>query len=378
MEGLTASRQLATRSATHFVVATEAHEAGIRRLLREVPLPGPVDITFEREPNYFAGSSIAGGLDETIVAIREQAVVCVGRCVRRRCALNGRPAQIGYLAELRLDPSATGEFRIVRDGYRFFGELQRQREQNDDFCFTSIGAGNIRARRFLERGVDGLPRYNLLGELVTMMVAVPRSPRRVTLGATPVRRTEMHDVARFLNQAALRHHLAALWNADMLLSLAGNGLPLERIQLVKTGEEIVACGGLWDQRGFRQTVIKRHSPVVGALRPFVNLASRFRGNAGLPAIGSVLKHAFLSPLAFRPDASHMLPDFIASFFPMAASLGIDFITLALPAADDRIAHLRRRFHPRTWNSLLFEVRWPDQRTQELAPATPIMPDVSLL
>src|SRR5712671_763597 len=108
-------------------------------------------------------------------------------------------------------------------------------------------------------------------------------------------------------------------------------------------------------------------------RPLVNLLAGIR----LPRAGSVLAHAFLSPLAFVEGCEALLQDFVAAFFPLAAQTGVEFLTLALPASDTRLPALCRRFSTRTWRSRLYRVSWPDDLSIELD-ATAFLPDVALL
>ncbi len=373
MAGTAAARELTTR----FAVATRADDAAIRRLLRENPMHGAVSVGFEREPDYFRGADIAGGEDQTIVAHSDSRLVCMGRCTRRECWVDGAARRVGYLAELRLDAAARGRFGILREGYEFFHTLQR--DDPADLYFTSIAADNDRARRLLENGARGLPAYGFLAELDTLLLAVPRRPRAVKLRlecATPAR---VPDLLRVLNERGRRHQFAAVWRAVTFRSLERHGLPLERFLVGLDGGEIVACGALWDQRGFRQTVIHGYSRALAVARPFVNLASGILGTPRLPRPGSVLAHAFLSPLACADGADAVLPDFIEAVFPLAAQMGVEFLTMALPATDSRLPALRRRFSTRTWRSRLYRVDWPDRDPVEFgAEGAAFLPDVALL
>ena len=357
-----------------FALATRADDAAIRRLLRENPMRGAVRVGFEREPDYFRGADLAGGEDQTIVAHDGARLVCMGRCTRRECWVDGAARRVGYLAELRLDAAARGRFGILRDGYAFFHALQR--DSPAELYFTSIAADNDRARRLLENGTRGLPAYAFLAELDTLLVAVPRRPRAGRMSVEAATPERVPDLLRVLNGHGRRHQLAAVWTAENLRSLAQHGLPLERFLLAMDGGQVVACGALWDQRGFRQTVIRGYSRALAVARPFVNLASRILGTPRLPRAGSVLAHAFLSPLAFAEGAAALLPDFIAEFFPLAAGLGIEFLTLALPTDDPRLPALRRRFSTRTWRSRLYRVAWPEQASHDLSGT--FLPEVALL
>jgi hypothetical protein len=377
MAGTIAERELNRAAGVRFAVATEADEAAIRRLLRDNPMPGAIRLSFEREPEYFRGAGLAGGDDRTIVAYSGGRLVCMGRCTFRECWMDGRATRVGYLAELRLDSSVSGRFDILRGGYRFFESLQR--EESADFYFTSIAADNERARRLLERGTRGLPVYSFLAELITMIIAVPSRTRTAnvcTMVATPER---VPEIVRMLNASAQRHQLSTVWTAEKLCELQRHGLPLDRFRIALDGDEVVGCGAVWDQRGFRQTVIRSYSPALAAGRPLLNLASRFLGTPRLPRPGSTLANGFLTPFAFAAARGIMFPDFVESFFPLASTLGVEFLTLALPSGDVRLETLRRRFSTREWRSRLYRVTWPGQasRESEMRPL-PWLPDLALL
>ena len=173
--------------------------------------------------------------------------------------------------------------------------------------------------------------------------------------------------------------MRAVWTADTVASLAGHGLPLDRFLLVFDGGELAACGAIWDQREFRQTVIRGYSRPLGLARPMANIAQRLLGRPGLPPVGSVLAHAFLSPLAFHAGAEGMLADFVEACFPPAVRMGLEYLTLALPATDPRLAVLQRRFSTRVWRSRLYRVDWSDDPRAILDPGGPaFLPDVALL
>jgi hypothetical protein len=360
--------------ATRFAMAEDADEAGIRRLLRENSMPGAVSVTFEREPDYFHGTGLAGGVDQTIVAYEENRLSCMGRCTRRHCWVDGRARRVGYLSELRLDARARRRFIMVRDGYRFF------RQQSwDDLLFTSIASDNARARRLLESGVRGLPAYEFLGELMTLLIAVPRHARASGLRVEPATAADLPGVVRLLNGQGQRYQFATVWTEVHLRGLAAHGLTIERMQLAKVDGQLVACGALWDQRGFRQTVIRGYAGPLRVALPLVNLTHQLLRRPRLPAPGTVLAQAFLSPLAFEAGAEELLSAFVEAFFPLAASATVEWLTLALPARDVRVQQLRRRFHVRTWPSRLYRVVWPESAAPEdLARSTPLLPDVALL
>jgi hypothetical protein len=383
MAGTTLDRQLTAspvEAGLRFVLAMPEHDEAIRRLLRENPMRGTISLSFEREPNFFQSTGITSERDDTILAFSGGRLVCMGRCIVRPCWLDGAVRRVGYLGELRLDASVQGRFDILRRGYAFFRELHRANPA--DVYFTSIATDNHRAQRLLERGVTGLPAYRYLTDFVTLVVSVPRHARYFSStrfryeNATPSRAGE---IAAFLNLHASRHQLASEWTEGRLANLARHGLSLDRIQLAFADKRLIACTGLWDQREFRQTVIRGYTPVLRFMRPILNMAARVFGTIESPPVGSVVAHAFVSPLAIAPEGEKMLPEFITSMFQPAAKLGIRLLTLGFDAADPRLAIVQRYFGGRVYRTRLYQVRWPEDCSEDCAAAGHLfMPEVALL
>ncbi|CAN5618195.1 hypothetical protein BH09VER1_BH09VER1_22540 [soil metagenome] len=340
-------------------------------------MAGAISLSLEREPEYFRGANIAGADDRTILVFEGDRLACMGRSSVRACWINGQAKRVGYLAELRLDGSARGRFDLIRRGYRYFRELDQ--EEPAAVYFTSIAADNERARRLLESGSRGLPNYDFLDEFATILIAVPRRSVRTKLileKGSPARVTQMVTV---LNNQAGQHQLGASWTEKSLRSLARHGLPLERFLLVLEGSRVVACGALWDQRAFRQTVIRDYAQPLRAARALINLSASCLGTLRLPAPGSALSHAYASPLAFEAGYESLLPDLIESFFPIASKLGLEYLTIGLPAIDERLPYLRRRFSTRCYGSRLYCVSWPGSATERFTSGVGMFfPDVAFL
>ena len=369
----TARAAIIGRGGVRFALATRADDAAIRRLLRDNPMRGAISLSFEREPDYFRGANLAGAEDRTIVAFENERLLCMGRCSTRHCWVNGRVQRVGYLAELRLDADAQGRFDILRGGYEFFRALHRAAPA--DCYFTSIAADNDRARRLFERGVRGLPRYEFLTQFSTLLIptGAKRPPALRLESATTT------ELAAFLDAHASTRNLAAAWSAHTITHLvdSASGLAAEHFGVVRERGQIVACAALWDQRTWRQTVVRGYSRPLALGRPWLNFAARLTGAPRLPAPGSVLAHALLSSQAIAPGHESLLPDFIATWSGVAAARGIEFLTLGFPSSEPQLPELRRRFSARHYASRIYAVRWPGDDGTPLD-RRPVSPDIAFL
>jgi len=332
-----------------FSVAAEEDDAEIRRLLRENPMPGQISLSLEREPNFFADATAPSEINQTIVARDSGRLVCVGSCALRPRYLNGKPRMVGYLGGLRLDARSAGRFSILRRGYNFFRQLQQQAPA--DFYFTSIAADNERARTFLERGLPGMPRYEFMCEFVTLMIstrACRQMAPNVALPGSP------NELLAMLNERNSTYQFAPHWSAEDLVALSSSS-HLE-LCVLRSGREIEACGALWDQRPFKQVVVRGYSAMLAKVRPVLNNFSRLTRQPRLPAIGETLSIAFASHLACKTDASllHLIQQLAIS----ACRRGIELLTLGFVSNDPRLELIQQNLRCHEYRSRLYVVHWP--------------------
>ncbi|MEO7297193.1 MAG: hypothetical protein ABI042_01305 [Verrucomicrobiota bacterium] len=369
-----------SRSPVRFELATQRDDAEIRRLLRENPMPGKISISLEREPDYFTDANLPGETKQTIIARENGRVVCVGNCAIRQRFVNGESRRVGYLGGLRLDARQAGRFDILRRGYEFFRELQS--ENPAEFYFTSIAAENIRAQKFFERSLPGMPCYEFIDEFVTILLSARSSRRESAHFKNSERGTRNAEFDQSLLKSAAtnnRYQFGPDWTSEGLTSLQSLGLRREDFCIVSEGVRIVSCASLWDQRQFKQTVIRNYAPWLAMARPTLNLFARITRRPRLPAVGETLANAFVSHLAVVSEESNSLITLIAKLRGMASERKIKFLTLGFAASDPRVATVQKQFRGREYRSRIYVVRWPEfgGAAAELD-ARPLAPEVALL
>lgn len=378
MAGNILDRQL-TAPATgeiRFALADYEDDAVIRRLLRENPMRGEITLSFEREPNYFHGFKIEGVETQTILAYESDQLLCMGRCSIQRRFVNGQIQRVGYLADLRLDTQAQGRFDILRRGYQFFRELHQS--EPPEFYFTSIAADNDRSIRLLERGLPGMPAYEFLCDFVTLLIPVPRNARKLRQ-INCVRGSSEHlpELVSCLNSHAKQNQLAAFWTEDDLLSLKNIGLALSDFQLLPVENKVMACAALWDQRRFKQIVVREYSRKVSLARPWINQVATLFGTPRLPPVNSTLAFGLLSPLVVPADKPELALALIKSILPIAAERGLEFCAIAFAADDLRFKILRNHFRCREYNTRLYQVHWKGTNNPTLD-GRPFLPELAFL
>jgi len=257
------------------------------------------------------------------------------------------------LGGLRLDSKLAGRFDIVRRGYEFFKEIESA--DPADFYFTSIAADNERARKFLERGLRAMPLYEFLGEFVTVVLrtklsGISRLPLQSSLRVS-------EEYVTSVNEHNRACQLSPSWSVEELKRRETLGL--EGPLTLTTEGRILASAALWDQRDYKQTVIRGYSPPLAFVRPAVNVAAWILGQPGLPALNTILPNAFITQLVAAPGNSQHLTQLIELLRRTAGHRGIEFLTLGFADDDPRLAVVRSNFRRREYLTRLYLVRWPE-------------------
>lgn len=346
-----------------FRLATRDDEPAIQRLLRDHPMPGWVSLTMERSPSYFDAAAVLGEEHCVIVAVDEAGeIVCTGEVTYRERFINGMPMRVGYLGALRLSHRAQSAGRVLRGGYSFFRTLLDGLPP----CvhFTSIAADNHRARRFLEAGLSGMPIYQPIDAYVTYCLN--------TRGARPIDATPSIDpteLQRLLYDHGTRRQLAVVNAAS------SHGPTPEDFVGIHVHGRLVAAAALWDQRAFRQSVVRGYARPISIARPLLNLLP---GTMRLPAVGEVLPMAFASHLAVAPDApATATQQLIAALLRRARERRIEMVCFGFADGDPLGAMMQGR-RCLTYRSQLYLVEWPGRPSGVTLDNRPAGPDVALL
>jgi hypothetical protein len=351
-----------------FDLAAPEDEAEVRRLLGENPLPGEVTVALEREGAGAAAGDLEGDFHQLLVARQAGSGRLVGMASRAvaEVFLNGRPRRVGYLGQLRLAAPWRRRRRFLQSAFGFLRRLHE--DGRAPFYFASLMADNRAAHRLLTAGLPGLPVFCELAELVTLVVPVPvavpaavrwrRRPPPVPLETGS--RQRLDETAACLERHARRHQLARRWTAaDLLSPRRTPGLSPEDFVLATDGTRVIGCAALWDQRSFKQTRVVAYAPALARLRPWLNLAAPWLGTPRLPAVGEVLRQAFVSHLAVDGDQPEVALALVEALCRRAARRRLDYLVLGLPAASPLLPVLRRRLRPREIHSVLHAVHWAE-------------------
>ena len=334
--------------------AQPSDEAEVRALLRE-PMPGAVRVALQREPDLSHGDRVEGERHRRFVARDPASGALIGAASRsvRRLWVNGEPRRVGYLSQLRR-AGRRGGVRLLRDGYRACEAMRAEDEL--PFDLTTIIADNHAARRLLERGLPGVPCYTPLCELVTLMIPVRgRLGRAVDLQAGCERRVP--EIVECLNRFGARHQFAPVWRTcDLTGPGRLRGLSPKRFHVAVRGDRVVGCVARWDQRGFKQAVVRGYGKPLHWGRWLVNVGLALRGHPALPRAGTTLRITYLSHVAVDEDDPTVMCELLEAARRAATrTRDSDYLVTAFAAGHPLLPMLQERYRPREYRSVLYLV-----------------------
>lgn len=339
-------------------LATPADDADLRRLLQATPMPGAVHLRYEREPNFFAGCSVMGPFWQVITA-RTADGALVGfatRAVRRRY-VNGEACDVGYLGQLRVDP----RFRGNRISARAFGMLRElHADGRAPYYLATIVADNTPALRLLvERPEPDAPCFSPGDGLVTMAfpaaLGAPTPPRGIELHWNAAER--LAEVAAFLARYAPQRQFAPVYAAtDLQGSPLTRGLHPGDLCLAVRNDAIVGVLGLWDQAGYKQTIVHAYAGWLKRVRPLYNLAAHTRGRRPLPPPGQPLHTLYACPLCIADDDPAVFNTLLRAALHATACRGGAYLALGLVERDPLLPIARRHAHL-AYHSRIYLVSW---------------------
>lgn len=357
--------------------ATRVDDQALQEILRKIPTQGWIQLTLERAPSYFAGAELMGR-STTVIArdtSRLDAVIGMYHCTQLPVMVNGQPTTCGYLGGLRINPDHRHRIRILKHGFGSVRTLATAHEL--PVWFTSIATDNHKARRLLEAGIEGLPRYVPLDVLETLAISTRRGkPDRRFRQATS---EDIPSITAFYNRQASRYQFAPHLASDWLTGLRPDlGLDITDFCLLVESDSVRACVAVWDQRAFKQTVVRGYRFPLSIVRPLYNLAAYIRRKPLLPRKDNRIDSVFLAFLAIEPSARASAGDLLRAALYQAnrekkATVGL----LGLSARNALLPQLRDALRPESYRTCITRVFWTDEEAFNLNPS-PVQPEIALL
>jgi hypothetical protein len=299
----------------HYTLATQDDDDALRSLLRENDMPAWVNISLEREPSFFAGKNPVTQ-EFAVIARSNNALVGMYTYAIQQVYCNEHASSLGYLGGLRVHKSYRNQLRVLKGGFASIDYLMPP--SKNTFYFTSVGSENVKARRLLEAGVSGLPKYLLAGEIVTFALSITQG-KASTNGWRVLTEEDIPAVLAFHAQQAIQYQFSPVLNEHIIRYIGLNNF------WIHYDNGIEACAAIWDQSAYKQIVARQYRFPIDVLRPLYNIYARFTKRPCLPAVGTQISCCYFAYAAFSNNVLHkgleLIKDLLRYCYTESAIIG---------------------------------------------------------
>ena len=290
-------------------------------LLEDDPSEGRISLIYTRRPDPWA-SYMREGYDVMLAVYRNRETARIdgmAACSVNVLYLKGKPAKIAYLFGFRLRKEAISRIVLLPRGYQTF--LDNMEGNGVQCAFTTILEENLAARRMLEKRRSSMPVYEYVGDF-EIFTLVPGGSGRLPYGyrfhqAGPA---DESSLLEFLNREGSRHPFYPYLTAEDLRTGRTTPLLEDFYLLEDRNRELVCAGAIWDQRDYKQYVLKSYRGFYRWIYPISPLFRLF-GYPRLSRPGTILPFFTLSCFAAKGDEPEYFSLFLSGIRRAGRGLG---------------------------------------------------------
>lgn len=306
--------------------ATQDHDEGLRRLLRETPLQGRLAVSLEREPSFFHEGM------ETVVAVVDGRVIACGTRRVRRAIWRGNSVDVAYLSDLRVHPDYQNRSgRVLLDGYRLLAENANRRPV--PITWTAVFEKNLIAMRTLGRNRRSIPHYVDRGGLRSAMIWCCSSNKWPShSGCRRAVEADRSDLVVFLQRHFVKMALAPVFTPE--------DLRMEDFILIRENGVLVAAMAVADLRATQQIRIVSLPWELQMLRTLMKWLSPLFPFSILPSVGELMPLAYASFMAVADNNALLTNVLLRAARVVAFQSSLRFLCTTFHEDDPRLGGLK--------------------------------------
>lgn len=336
------------RHGFRFQIASAEHGAEIARLLNDNEIPGWIRLSYQTSPGWnrplvrsFGSASVVG------VNAAGQLGGVATRSVHR-AFLSGKIQPVGWLGQLRVDRTFRHRAHLLRAGFEAVERFLHDPVQTPVY-YASIIEGNEPARRILERGLAGFPRFERLFDYEVIAIAAPRAGRVLR------EQNDLSEITSFIAAQNRDRDLAPAPEARELATDGWAGLKPEDFIVLRENGAICAVGAVWDQHPYRSIRVQGYRAPLDRMRGIMNIFGPLTRQPRLPLAGQDLRQVYLSLSAFVDDRPDLWAALTRSALNLAGQKGAALLALGFAANDPGGVAVKAAFRHRIYRSTIYRV-----------------------
>jgi hypothetical protein len=331
-------------------------------------MQGDISLSLNRDPSFFASVEVEGSDGKVMIAraSTDHRVTALGHICAKPCYVNAhpQPSPVGYLSSLRIEEKLRGSFLFIKC-FQYLKKVHGQFNFSP-YYLTTIMEDNEKAKKILESGRAGLPKYNDFGPIHSYLLKVGHyqwlhsSDKK--LEVRKAKSSDIDSIIGFLNETGKEQRQFFPYYSKEDLTKPSRllkGFQFDRdLYLCFVDNTLVGTLGVWDQSHFRRWYVKAYSARFQILKPFYNLYAYITGKPRLPQRGHAFHYSFLNLMCIKNDDPQILKSLLQKIwndFKKSSSK----VLCAGFHIDDTLEQIIKKHPHLKIQSRLYVVNWQD-------------------
>lgn len=273
-------------------LAKEEDGEEILRVLESSPAKGSIELLYTRRPNAYISYKKEAKDADVLVVKEDDKIIGTAAEIVRELYISGVPKKMGYVCGLKKDSNYAGNLQCIGDIIK--GLIHTDVEG----YYCSVISDNKDAQAKFEKKRRNMLNMECIQEYTTYIFA-PYFKFKLKNCKYEFKRASQNDeeeIIKFLNnEGGKKDFFPVFYSVDQF-----TGLKVSDFYMLKSREEIIAVGALWNQTEYKQYIVKNYNGIMKYAKIF-NPILKMLGYIELPKENTVLDFPMLSFLISKDD-----------------------------------------------------------------------------
>ena len=272
--------------------ATVDDGAEISTLLKEYTLNNKIDFIYAKDNN--AVKSLAHDSDISLITvgrnIETKKILGLGAISVNNMFINNKQANVAYLSTLRMKK---GVFGHIKECYKILENFCL--ENNVQYTYTTILKGNKKIQKMLTKKHKDVPQYIKYSDYTVKFFG------KNYFSKTKFKLKKCENCEQLYNFIKDKNKNFSIRITYEMLKRGFFGLTYKDFYILLDGNEILACGVLWNQQKYKQMILKTNSIFYSFIRFIINSFTALLGLPKFPKTDEIINYATLSFVFYKDN-----------------------------------------------------------------------------
>lgn len=333
-------------------------------IIEETDYQGMISLLNTRRPDpiksYFTESN-----EVYICVCRDMLInkiIGLGICSVYNLYVNGKKERVGYLHSLRLKSEYTKKFKIFIKAYDYLHSILK--DKNIKYFYNTVLEDNKYYQNLIQKKSKLIPQHKFVGDYEVYILG---TKYKKTDDSYNLRKIEQHDMTNLNNFIKENSKNLAFFPALKIENLSdkiiGDLKTSDIYGLFDDENILVAIASTWNQKDYKQYIVKGYGGILKYLQPFMKFIS-ILGYPELPKLNNAVNYFTLSFFLVKDNEPHIF-DILINKIKQITYKEYKLFVVGIHEKNEISTILSKQKHIK-YKSKLYLISWDEQDKCEIS------------